>query len=111
MRYHTGIQFPGSTRTVTTSDGVSLSVREYGSSDATHTVVPGGGGHYQPSESESTGNRPGPPPFGPLSGRCLPPAASRSGLRCGTAYAKLIGITYIVNTGQVAEPPDELALP
>ena len=39
MRYHTGIQFPGITRTVTTSDGVSLSVREYGSSDAAHTVV------------------------------------------------------------------------
>lgn len=34
-----GIQFPGIKRTVRTSDGVSLSVREYGSRDAAHTVV------------------------------------------------------------------------
>jgi pimeloyl-ACP methyl ester carboxylesterase len=33
------IQSCGATRTVTTSDGVSLSVREYGSRDAAHTVV------------------------------------------------------------------------
>jgi pimeloyl-ACP methyl ester carboxylesterase len=39
MRHHTGIQFPGNKRTVTTSDGVSLSVREYGPRDAAHTVV------------------------------------------------------------------------
>ncbi len=39
MRHHTGIQFPGIKRTVTTSDGVSLSVREYGPHDAAHTVV------------------------------------------------------------------------
>jgi pimeloyl-ACP methyl ester carboxylesterase len=39
MRDRTGIQFPGITRTLTTSDGVSLSVREYGSRDAAHTVV------------------------------------------------------------------------
>jgi len=39
MRHRTGIQFPGITRTVTTSDGVALSVREYGSRDAAHTVV------------------------------------------------------------------------
>jgi alpha-beta hydrolase superfamily lysophospholipase len=39
MRHHTGIQFPGIKRTVTTSDGVSLSVREYGPRDAAHTVV------------------------------------------------------------------------
>jgi pimeloyl-ACP methyl ester carboxylesterase len=34
-----GIQVPGIKRTVRTSDGVSLSVREYGSRDADHTVV------------------------------------------------------------------------
>jgi hypothetical protein len=34
MRHHTGIQFPGIKRTVTMSDGVSLSVREYGPRDA-----------------------------------------------------------------------------
>jgi pimeloyl-ACP methyl ester carboxylesterase len=34
-----GIQLPGIKRTVRTSDGVSLSVREYGSRDAAHTVV------------------------------------------------------------------------
>jgi pimeloyl-ACP methyl ester carboxylesterase len=39
MRHHTGIQFPGIQRTVTTSDGVSLSVREYGPRHAAHTVV------------------------------------------------------------------------
>lgn len=39
MRTQTGIQFPGIKRTVTTSDGVSLSVREYGPRDAAHTVV------------------------------------------------------------------------
>ncbi|HXA91021.1 MAG TPA: alpha/beta hydrolase [Mycobacterium sp.] len=39
MRHRTGIQFPGITRTVTTSDGVALSVREYGSRDAARTVV------------------------------------------------------------------------
>jgi pimeloyl-ACP methyl ester carboxylesterase len=39
MHHHNGIQLPGITRTVTTSDGVSLSVREYGSRDAAHTVV------------------------------------------------------------------------
>ena len=39
MRHHTGIQFRGIERTVTTSDGVSLSVREYGPRDAAHTVV------------------------------------------------------------------------
>jgi hypothetical protein len=36
MRTQTGIQFPGIKRTVTTSDGVSLSVREYGPRDAAH---------------------------------------------------------------------------
>jgi pimeloyl-ACP methyl ester carboxylesterase len=39
MRHHTGIQFPGIKRTVTMSDGVSLSVREYGPRDAAHTLV------------------------------------------------------------------------
>jgi pimeloyl-ACP methyl ester carboxylesterase len=39
MRTQTGIQFPGVKRTVTTSDGVSLSVREYGPRDAAHTIV------------------------------------------------------------------------
>jgi pimeloyl-ACP methyl ester carboxylesterase len=39
MRHRTGIQGRGITRTVTTSDGVSLSVREYGPRDAAHTVV------------------------------------------------------------------------
>jgi pimeloyl-ACP methyl ester carboxylesterase len=34
-----GIQLSGMKRTVRTSDGVSLSVREYGSRDAAHTVV------------------------------------------------------------------------
>lgn len=34
-----GIQLSGNKRTVRTSDGVSLSVREYGSRDAAHTVV------------------------------------------------------------------------
>jgi hypothetical protein len=39
MRPHNGIQFPGIQRTVTTSEGVSLSVREYGPRHAAHTVV------------------------------------------------------------------------
>jgi pimeloyl-ACP methyl ester carboxylesterase len=39
MHHHIGIQFRGIKRTVTTSDGTSLSVREYGSRDAAHTVV------------------------------------------------------------------------
>ena len=39
MRHRNGIQLPGIKRTVTTSDGVSLSVREYGPRDAAHTVV------------------------------------------------------------------------
>src|ERR1700737_1973753 len=39
MRHHTEIQFPGIKRTVTTSDGVSLSVREYGPHDAPPPVV------------------------------------------------------------------------
>jgi len=38
-RDRTRIQGRGITRTVTTSDGVSLSVREYGSRDPAHTVV------------------------------------------------------------------------
>ncbi|MDH6245570.1 alpha/beta hydrolase [Mycobacterium sp. OTB74] len=38
-RDRTRIQSGGITRTVTTSDGVSLSVREYGSRDPAHTVV------------------------------------------------------------------------
>jgi pimeloyl-ACP methyl ester carboxylesterase len=36
---NTRIQRGGITRTVTTSDGVSLSVREYGSRDPSHTVI------------------------------------------------------------------------
>src|SRR5271168_2892473 len=39
MRHRNGIQFRGIKRTVTTSDGVSLSVRECGPRDADHTVV------------------------------------------------------------------------
>jgi NAD-dependent dihydropyrimidine dehydrogenase PreA subunit len=39
MHHHTGIQFRGIERMVTTSDGVSLSVRAYGPRDAAHTVV------------------------------------------------------------------------
>jgi pimeloyl-ACP methyl ester carboxylesterase len=39
MRHHTGIQFRGIEWMVTTSDGVSLSVRAYGPRDAAHTVV------------------------------------------------------------------------
>jgi pimeloyl-ACP methyl ester carboxylesterase len=38
-RDHTRIQRRGVTRTVTTSDGVSLSLREYGSRNPAHTVV------------------------------------------------------------------------
>ena len=38
-RERTRIKGRGITRTVTTSDGVSLSVREYGSRDPAHTVV------------------------------------------------------------------------
>jgi len=39
MRDRKRIQGRGITRTVTTSDGVSLSVREYGSRDPAHTIV------------------------------------------------------------------------
>jgi pimeloyl-ACP methyl ester carboxylesterase len=39
MHHHNGIQFRGIKRTITTSDGVSLSVREYGRREAAHTVV------------------------------------------------------------------------
>jgi pimeloyl-ACP methyl ester carboxylesterase len=39
MRHHTGIQFLGIKRPGTTSDGVSLSGRDYGRRDASHTVV------------------------------------------------------------------------